>query len=73
MKAASALVGAGLAPPRLYAAGPSRVSNGLVIRDSLDSVLPGQASVDLSVIVSKRKMFSAVIIVMGPKEREWNL
>jgi len=27
----------------------------------------------LSVIVSKRKMFSGVILISAPKEREWNL
>ena len=46
---------------------------GLSVSPGACWILPGQPSADLSVIVSKRKMFSAVIIVMAPKEREWNL
>jgi hypothetical protein len=40
--------------------------------DLVDAAKP-QPRVDLSVIVSKRKMFSGVILLSAPKEREWNL
>jgi hypothetical protein len=41
--------------------------------DGLADLARAQRDLLLSVIVSKRKMFSGVILMSAPKEREWNL